>query len=71
MDIEERIKTLQDEFPPVQEEVKKILYDIRTWIMEAQSPIPNDLEKEQLGNFINDMKKEQKESRSNTAKGVE
>ena len=71
MDIEERIKTLQEEFDPVQDEVKKILFDIRAWIMEAQSPIPNDLEKEHLGNFINEMKKEKKQSQSDTAKGVE
>lgn len=54
MDTEERIKALNDEFQPVQEELKKILYDIRTWIMEAQSPIPNDLERGRLDTFLDD-----------------
>jgi hypothetical protein len=53
MDTDERIKALNDEFQPVQEELKKILYDIRTWIMEAQSPIPNDLERGRLDMFLN------------------
>ena len=72
MEIDEKIKALQEEFQPVQEEVKQILFDIRTWIMEAQSPIPNDLEKEHLGNFINKMKEEEKESakgQSDTKRG--
>jgi len=54
MDTEERIKALNDEFQPVQEELKNILYEIRTWIMEAQSPIPNDLERGRLDMFLND-----------------
>ena len=52
MDTKERAKTLNDEFLPVQEELKKILYDIRVWIMEAQSPIPNDLERGRLDQFL-------------------
>ena len=58
MDTEERIKALNDEFQPVQEELKKILYEIRTWIMEAQSPIPNDLERGRLDIVLNDSEKQ-------------
>ena len=60
MDITERIKALNDEFQPIQEELKGILYDIRTRLMEAQSPIPNDLEKHKLGEFITQKKEEEK-----------
>lgn len=71
MDIDERIKTLKDEFQPLQEELKDILYDIRTWIMEAQSPIPNDLERERLGTFLNEPKnKGVLKAQVNAEKGV-
>ena len=46
MSTEERIKALEDEFHTTREELNQILFDIRTFIMEAKSPIPNDLEKE-------------------------
>ena len=49
MDTEERIKALEDEFHATKEELQQILFDIRTFIMEAKSPIPNDLEKEMPG----------------------
>ena len=58
MDTDEKIKALNDEFQPVQEELKKILYDIRTWIMEAQSPIPNDLERGRLDVFLSDSERQ-------------
>ena len=53
MNTEERIKALQDEFQPIQEELKQLLFDVRERIMEAQSPIPNDLERDRLGAFLN------------------
>lgn len=65
MDITERIKALKDELQPVQEELKEILYDIRVRLMEAQSPIPNDLEKHKLGDFITQQKAEKKEAARN------
>jgi hypothetical protein len=48
MDEEARLKALEEEFQEVQEELKQILLDIRTYLMEALSPIPNDLDKERL-----------------------
>lgn len=48
MDTESRIKALEDEFKETQEELKQILLDIRTYLMEALSPIPNDLDKEKM-----------------------
>ena len=48
MDTESRIKALEDEFQQTKDDLKQILLDIRTHLMEAQSPIPNDLEKQKL-----------------------
>lgn len=48
MDEESRIKAIEDDFQQTREELKEILFDIRTYLMEAQTPIPNDLEKERL-----------------------
>jgi len=36
------------EFREIRDDLKEILLDIRTYLMEAQSPIPNDLDKERL-----------------------
>lgn len=46
--MEENIDALENEFQEVRDELKEILFDIRTYLMEAQTPIPNDLEKERL-----------------------
>ena len=46
MTTEERLKALETEFQETKEEIKQILLDIRTYVMEAESPIPNDLERE-------------------------
>jgi hypothetical protein len=48
MDEENRIKAIEDDFQQTREELKEILFDIRTYLMEALTPIPNDLEKERL-----------------------
>jgi len=48
MDTESRIKALEDDFRETGEELKEILLDIRTYLMEAQTPIPNDLDRERL-----------------------
>jgi hypothetical protein len=48
MDNENNVETLGKEFRAVRDELKDILLDIRVHLMEAQSPIPNDLEKEAL-----------------------
>jgi hypothetical protein len=48
MDKEQNLDAINKEFQEVRDELKEILLDIRVHLMEAQSPIPNDLEKEQL-----------------------
>jgi hypothetical protein len=48
MDKENNVEAIGKEFRAVRDELKDILLDIRVHLMEAQSPIPNDLEKEQL-----------------------
>jgi hypothetical protein len=44
----EKIKEVEAEFQEARDELKEILFDIRAYLMEAQTPIPNDLEKERL-----------------------
>ncbi|MGD1119133.1 MAG: hypothetical protein ABR886_06555 [Dehalococcoidales bacterium] len=44
----EKMKAMEAEFQEVRDELKEILFDIRAYLMEAQTPIPNDLEKERL-----------------------
>jgi len=48
MDTEERVKALEDEFQATKEELRQILLDIRTVLMEAQTPLPTDLNKGNL-----------------------
>jgi hypothetical protein len=48
MDTESRIAAIEAELQETKDELKEILFDIRTYIMEAQTPIPNDLDKEKL-----------------------
>jgi hypothetical protein len=48
MEPEERIKEIETEFQEIRDELKEMLFDIRAYLMEAQTPIPNDLEKERL-----------------------
>ncbi len=45
---EDEIKAVEAEFQEIRDELKEMLFDIRTYLMEAQTPIPNDLEKERL-----------------------
>jgi hypothetical protein len=48
MDSENNIDDVEAEFQEVRDELKEILFDIRCYLMEALTPIPNDLEKEKL-----------------------
>jgi hypothetical protein len=48
MGSEDEIKAVEAEFQEIRDELKEMLFDIRTYLMEAQTPIPNDLEKERL-----------------------
>ena len=62
MDTEERIKVLQEEFQVTTRELKKILFDIRIYIMEAETPIPNDLERDKLDTFLDEDDSERREA---------
>lgn len=48
MDPEEQLKEMETELQEVKDDLKEMLFDIRAYLMEAQTPIPNDLEKERL-----------------------
>ena len=48
MDTESNIDDVKAEFQEIRDELKEILFDIRCYLMEALTPIPNDLEKEKL-----------------------
>ncbi len=61
MTTEDRMKALEEEFRSVKNELRGILYDIRTFVMEAESPIPNDLERERLDDLYAEWDAERKE----------
>jgi len=48
MDIEDRIKVLEEEFQETKKELNQILLDIRICLMEAQSPLRADLNTKNL-----------------------
>ena len=48
MDTEPNIDAIEIEFQAARDELKDILLDIRVFLMEVQTPIPNDMEKERL-----------------------
>ena len=39
MDIEERVKVLEEDFKTTKEELQQILLDMRAYVMEAQNPL--------------------------------
>lgn len=43
MDLEERVNALAEEFPPVKEELKRMLLDIRAHLMEVYAPLRAEL----------------------------
>ena len=43
MDTEERLKALENELQAMKEELKGIILDIRTFLMEAHNPLGGDL----------------------------
>lgn len=43
--MEDRIKSIEEDLQQTKDELKEILFDIRTHLMEVQSPIPNELNK--------------------------
>ncbi len=48
IETETGVDSVENELQQVSDELKKILFDIRIYIMEAQTPIPNDLVRESL-----------------------
>ena len=48
MNIETKILELEKQIEEAKRDLKPILMDIRTYIMEADTPIPNDLDRERL-----------------------
>ena len=48
METENKIDIIEAEFQETRDELKEILFDIRTYLMEALTPIPNDLDRERL-----------------------
>ena len=48
MSSDDEVTAVEVEFQEIRDELKEMLFDIRTYLMEAQTPIPNDLEKERL-----------------------
>jgi len=42
MEIEDRLKAMEDELPGVKVELKRILLDLRAFVMEVCSPIRGD-----------------------------
>jgi len=48
VETETSIDAVEAELQEVSDELKEILFDIRTYVMEALTPIPNDLERERL-----------------------
>jgi len=48
MEIEDRINAIEQDLQQTKDDLKEILFDIRTYLMEVQSPIPNDLDKEKI-----------------------
>ena len=47
-DTENKLDALEAEFHEVREDLKEMLFEIREYLMEALSPIPNDLDRERL-----------------------
>ena len=48
-DMEERLKALEDEFQVTKAELNQILLDIRSRLMEAQTPLRTDLDVDKFG----------------------
>ena len=40
MELEDRIKALEADFLETKEEIQQIMLDIRTFLMEVQTPLP-------------------------------
>ena len=47
-DTDNQLEALEAEFQEVRDDLKEMLFEIREYLMEALSPIPNDLDRERL-----------------------
>jgi uncharacterized protein YicC (UPF0701 family) len=45
---ENKLEALEAEFHEVRDDLQQMLFEIREYLMEALSPIPNDLDRERL-----------------------
>ena len=48
MEEEERLRALEDEFTETKEEIKQILLEIRSFLMEAGTPLRSEFNEERL-----------------------
>ncbi len=48
MDEEARLRKLEDDFQQTKEELKKILLDIRNFLMEVNTPLRSEFNEERL-----------------------
>ena len=48
MDEEQRLRQLEDEFQETREELKRILLDIRSFLMEVNTPLRSEFNEERL-----------------------
>jgi hypothetical protein len=48
MDEEERLRKLEDDFQQTKEELRKILLDIRGFLMEVNTPLRSEFNEERL-----------------------
>ena len=48
MDEEARLRKLEDDFQQTKEELKKILLDIRSFLMEVNTPLRSEFNEERL-----------------------
>lgn len=53
MEDEERLRVLEDEFQVTKEELKRILLDIRSFLMESNSPLRSEFNEERLPGLSN------------------
>ena len=53
MDIQERIQAIEEDLQQTKDELQEILLDIRTYLMEVQSPIGNSSATDQQQDELN------------------
>ena len=48
MEEEERLRALEDEFAETKEEIKQMLLEVRSFLMEANTPLRSEFNEERL-----------------------